>query len=62
MSTYLASVALNTAGVPSQRTLDEAAGVTAVTASHYDRLLTGVQYRLPSAIEDLVEAGYLRRL
>jgi uncharacterized protein len=36
---YLEAVALNTAGVPSDRTLCEAARITAVTGRHYDSLL-----------------------
>lgn len=39
---YLEAVALNTAGTPTDRTLYEAARVTAVTARHYDGLLSDV--------------------
>lgn len=39
---YLEAVALNTAGIPADRTLYEAARVTAVTARHYDNLLSDV--------------------
>lgn len=39
---YVAALALNTAGIPASRTLQESAGITAVTAARYDDLLASL--------------------
>ena len=53
---YFEAVALNTAGMPTERTLYEAAGVNAKTAASYDHLLTSL------FVLDRVPAWHTNRL